>query len=131
MNKFIIALVSIFLFTSEIVNAADQFVSFSLDKDGMILTSKDLRNFKIYCDESDHEGVLMAMDNLRNDMFKVTGNKPDVSGEIDKSVKIIVGSLDKSSIISRLVKSGKIDAKLLKGKNEKFIITTLKSPVKV
>ncbi len=130
MNKFIIALVSIFLFASEIVNAADQFVSFSSDKDGMILTSKDLKNFKIYCDESDHEGVLMAMDNLRNDIFKVTGNKPDVSGEIDKSVKIIVGSLDKSSIINRLVKSGKIDAKLLKGKNEKFIITTLKSPVK-
>ena len=43
----------------------------------------------------------------------------------DETVRVIVGSYDKSSFIRQLLKAGKLENDLLKDKNEKFIITTL------
>ena len=45
-----------------------------------------------------------------------------------KNVRILIGSFDESPFIKQLVKSKKLDARELKGKNEKFIITTVKDP---
>ena len=46
-----------------------------------------------------------------------------------QNVRILIGSFDESPFIKHLVKSKKLDARELKGKNEKFIITTVKDPI--
>lgn len=48
----------------------------------------------------------------------------------DETVRVIVGSYDKSSFIRQLLKAGKLENDLLKDKNEKFIITTLHNLLK-
>ena len=48
----------------------------------------------------------------------------------DGTVRVIVGSYDKSSFIRQLLKAGKLENDLLKDKNEKFIITTLHNLLK-
>ena len=48
----------------------------------------------------------------------------------DGTVRVIVGSYDKSSFIRQSLKAGKLENDLLKDKNEKFIITTLHNLLK-
>lgn len=59
----------------------------------------------------------------------MTTVKPELSNIAGKEVRIIIGSFDKSPLIRQLVKTGKLDGKELRGKNEKYIITTLHAPL--
>ena len=96
------------------MSAAEQFISFEKQADAICLT--DLKG-EISCDPNDWKGVLMALDNLKGDLQKVTGRS---------NFPIVVGTLGKSAAIDKLAKKKLIDAKQLKGKNEKFIITFAK-----
>lgn len=96
------------------MSAAEQFISFEKQADAICLT--DLKG-EISCDPNDWKGVLMALDNLKGDLQKVTGRC---------NFPIVVGTLGKSAAIDKLAKKKLIDAKQLKGKNEKFIITFAK-----
>lgn len=87
------------------------------------------RSFSIWCDDAEHRGVLLAVRNLQTDFEKVTTVKPELSNIAGKEVRIIIGSFDKSPLIRQLVKTGKLDGKELRGKNEKYIITTLHAPL--
>lgn len=112
-------------------SAAEQFVSFTETSNGFPLFSPKDHSFTILCsDEDEHKGVLTAIDNLRADFEKVCGVKPEKANNTADNVKIIIGSIDNSPIIKQLIKAKKLDADLLKGKNEKYIITTLHSPLK-
>jgi len=116
MKKLIIT-VAIALLSGSIF-AADNFVLFdSSAQDSALCLSK---GGKINYDENDHKGVLIAINNLKTDLQKVMG-KTDAP--------IVIGTYGKSSIINNIVKSDKKLAQLLnkelKGKNEKYIITTV------
>lgn len=106
-------------------------MSFTQTGNSLSLLSPGNRSFTILCSGRDeHKGVLIAIDNLQADFERVCGVKPEkVNGTAD-NVKIIIGSIDSSPIIKQLIKAKKLDANLLKGKNEKYIITTLHSPLK-
>ena len=80
----------------------------------------------ILTDENDYIGVLRAVGDLRKDVSKITGTLPDI-GKSHSS--IIIGTVGKSVLIDQLIKDGKIEAKDIRGKNEKYIITTLQNPV--
>ncbi|WP_300699586.1 glycosyl hydrolase 115 family protein [Bacteroides sp.] len=83
----------------------------------------------ILVDKQEDKGVLRAVDNLQTDALKVTGIKPELTNAPTGKRILIIGSLDNSSWIKQLVQSGKINADDLQGKNEKYIICTVKQPL--
>jgi hypothetical protein len=94
--------------------AAEPFVTFQPQGDALCLT--DQRGEMLY-DPNDWKGVLIAIDNLKKDLQKVTGRQ---------DYPIVIGTLGKSDPVDKLAKKKLINAKDLKGKTEKFIITTVK-----
>ena len=110
MKTFIITILA-FVFGTTTMLAADQFVAFSSSTNTVCLT--DMRGNIVY-DQKDWKGVHIAVDNLKEDLLKVTGRA---------DYPIVVGTLGKSSDINKLARKKIIDASQLKGKREKFIIT--------
>ena len=100
------------------MNAADQFVSF---KQGDLLLNKN-KSMEIYLDTNDCRGVRYATNALAKDIMKVSGSKPSITSVFRKP-SILIGTIGHSAAIDKLIKQSYIDAKLLKGKREKFIIT--------
>lgn len=100
--------------------AADQFVAFKAE--GTLLCQKN-KQIKICVSDNDNVGVKLATTNLVKDIEKVIGTAPAISSSADNS-RIIIGTLGQSTVIDQLAKEGKIDAKELKGKIEKYIIYT-------
>ena len=99
------------------IKAADNFIAFTKD----INTTVELSaGGSITYDTNDYEGILLAIANLKNDMQAVMGHN---------NAPVIIGSIDKSKVIADLMKSDKNIAKLLnrelKGKREKYVITTI------
>ena len=88
-----------------------QFVSFSQEADGV-----SLADATIGYSAEEYEGVKMAIENLREDMKRVLGKAP---GESTDAPTILIGTLGRNKAIDKLKLSD------LKGKREKFIITTL------
>ncbi|GHT38089.1 hypothetical protein AGMMS49965_00420 [Bacteroidia bacterium] len=79
----------------------------------------------IISDDSD-KGVLRAVNDLREDMKKVTGYW--AQGFLSNAV--IIGTVGQSATIDQLLKDGKIDGKSLIAKREKYIITTVNNPTR-
>ena len=92
-------------------NVVPQFVSFSQEADGV-----SLADATIGYSAEEYEGVKMAIENLREDMKRVLGKAP---GESTDAPTILIGTLGRNKAIDKLKLSD------LKGKREKFIITTL------
>lgn len=93
--------------------AAEPFVTFTSQSDAFCLT--DQKGAILY-DQKDWKGVHIAIANLKKDLEKVTGRQ---------DFPIVIGTLGKSAVIDKMAKKKLIDANLLKGKREKFIITTV------
>ena len=100
-----------FVFTT-----ANQSDYFSLIQNG--------QSIQVISDPNDDKGVLRAVNDLKDDFRKVTGNLPAASGK----TAIIVGTVGKSAIIDQLLKVGKIDKNELAGKNEKYLIQIIDNP---
>ena len=118
------------------LQAADKFVSFIREEGTLELVTSQQRSFSILCADEEHKGVLTAVHNLQEDFYNVADIRPALvtdtkrEGNTDgQNVRILIGSFDESPFIKHLVKSKKLDARELKGKNEKFIITTVKDPI--
>ena len=119
-----------------ILKAADKFVTFNQEGGTLALTTTQQPNFSILCADEEHKGVLMAVRNLQEDFFRVTNTRPYLKIGAKKQVdegaqklRILIGSFDKSPLIKQLVKAKKLDVRELKGRNEKFIITTVTIPI--
>ncbi|RHI12835.1 glycosyhydrolase [Bacteroides sp. AM16-24] len=119
-----------------ILKAADKFVTFNQEGGTLALTTTQQPNFSILCADEEHKGVLMAVRNLQEDFFRATNTRPYLKIGAKKQVdegaqklRILIGSFDKSPLIKQLVKAKKLDVRELKGRNEKFIITTVTNPI--
>lgn len=97
-------------------------------KGAMALVDADHQQLNILVDAAEHKGVLRAVNNLATDINKVSGVKPGVVNKQTDQVRIIAGSLDQSSLIQQLVNEGRLDAGLLNGKRETYVITLVKRP---
>lgn len=117
MKKLLLSIVSIFL-AAPLLRAAAPFVSFT--PTGFCLNTGG--EFSIYIDTDDERGVETAARNVCSDLNRVCGASVSVSRNV--SSRIIAGTLGHSAAIDRMVKKGMIDVKSLRGKTEKFIITT-------
>ena len=124
------------LLSSLSLSAADKFVSFH--QGDLLLNANN--QVHIYLDHNDCRGVSYAVQALIKDIQKVSGSPAfiladsSISGKESTSISgkrnapkanILVGTLGHSAAIDRLVKQRRLDAKLLQGKHEKFIITLI------
>lgn len=83
----------------------------------------------ILFDANDNVGVKIAVGNLQSDFEKVTGRRPSLLQSAAGKRVIIVGSPD-SKYIQSLMRSGKLNKKLLAGKREKYVMTFVSHPFK-
>lgn len=85
--------------------------------------------YPVLIDKQEDKGVLRAVMNLQTDAQKVTGMKPKLSNVVTEKRMLIIGSLDNSAWIKRLIQIGKINGDDLQGKKEKYILCTVKQPL--
>jgi hypothetical protein len=106
---------------------AQQFISDKLQPN-----SFSLANTAIYVDAGDYKTVQIAASLLRQDIKMVTGKEPElISNPISASKTIIIiGSLDKSSLIKQLVEKKQININAIKGKWEAYQLQTISNPFK-
>ena len=90
-----------------------QFVSFSPETEGISLASA-----AIGFSQQEDEGVKIAARNLQTDILRVMGHSPLLM-EGQDTTTILVGTVDRNPAIAKLKLPN------LKGKREKFIITTI------
>ena len=85
----------------------------------------------IYLDNSDYPGVIRAAKDLQQDIVRVTDMTPElnVSAAPVNGPVIIVGTLDKNSIIKNIIQAGKLDISSIKGKWESYIIAVVDNPM--
>ena len=102
------------------IDAADKFVSFH---QGDLLLNAD-NQVQIYLDHNDCRGVSYAVQALIKDIQKVSGSPASILSDAN-TANILVGTIGHSDAIDRLVKQRRLDAKLLQGKREKYIITLI------
>ena len=121
------------LLSSLSLSAADKFVSFH--QGDLLLNANN--QVHIYLDHNDCRGVNYAAKALVKDIQKVSGSPAFLLSDANTALSggsnsqanaranILVGTIGHSAAIDRLVKLRRLDAKLLQGKHEKFIITLI------
>ncbi len=115
-----------------VLNAAEQFVSFTPVSQAVALSEKsEEKPVIIVSDQSDYKGISIALESFKSDLKMATGREAVISSDLKAGPRLLIGSLDKSSFIKRLVKEKLIDGKALKGKREKYLLTTLHNPLGV
>jgi len=101
-----------------VMSAMAQSKTFCIAKDGKTAT--------IVVDEQDWKGVIRAANNLGDDVRKVCGTPSEViahtSSILPHTSSIVVGTIDKSRLIDRLIKQKKLDVKKIKGHWEGYVI---------
>ena len=119
MKKVLILMLSFAIVSA--AQATERFVTF--EKTGGALS---LHNAVISCSASEHAAVKRAVTTLAEDMERVTGRKPEVrmdNGRTGTQNIILVGTVGCNKQVDEWVRKGILPD--LKGKTEKYIITTI------
>ncbi len=86
----------------------------------------------IYVSTEDHKQVTRVVQDLQKDVERVTTKVPEirnVAGDLSE-LAIIVGSVDQSPVIQKLMETGKLDeAKELQGKWESYLLKIVDEPL--
>lgn len=82
----------------------------------------------IVMDDQEDVGVSKAASNLQKDFQRVTGQLPARMFKPEQKRLILIGTLS-SKYIKQCIQRKKLDASLLKGKNEKYVMTTISQPL--
>ena len=121
----------IFFSVSSIAQQRQNYIVNHEIKDGFSIANNG-KSTTILISENDFSGVQKVGKHLQNDIFKVTGNQPNLVSKIDYNTEniIIIGTIGKGTIIDKLIENGKFDATSLTGKWEKFISQVVENPIK-
>lgn len=86
----------------------------------------------IYADGGDFTLIQKSASFLQQDIERVTGKKPELINTFPASAKniIIIGSIEKSSLIQQLIQQKKINVDKIKNKWEAYQLQTLSNPFK-
>lgn len=106
--------------------AAEPFVVFTATGNHFPLVANGVP-CPIYIDSSEDKGVMIAAGNLQQDILQVCGKKPELLASASSKRCIIAGTYG-TPFIKKLVSAGKIDKKVLDGKNEKYILQVIANP---
>ena len=98
-------------------------------KNGFALSIPN-RTTKLFISSDDYPGVIRALNDLKMDIGKVTGKEPVVTFDKPgrKDLSVLVGTLGKSKLIDRLVRTKKLDVSAIKGKWENYSIQVVRNP---
>lgn len=128
MKFFQLRLLLLFVFPFSLFSyAAQPFIEFGKDTGFILATNEQV--LPVLFDENEFKGVKRAITDLQSDFERVTDVFPDIVSEPTSNRMLIVGSIDNSKWIKELIERGKLDETLLKGKREKYIITTVQNPL--
>jgi hypothetical protein len=107
---------------------AQSFVTSKKEDGAFAMASSQVAS--IYVDDKDDWLVNKAATLLQSDIEMVTGKKPVIVNDLPSASKntIIIGTLDGSSIIKKLIAEKKIDISSIKGKWEAYQLQTLAKP---
>lgn len=99
---------------------------------GLTLLSSSANPTIIYVDSKDYPLVRLSAELLSQDLKRVTGEEHKIVHSIPANADklIIVGSLDRSSSISQLIRTKKINTAKIKGRWEAFQLTMVANPFK-
>jgi len=125
---FTITIISIVLFSSHAMAIDHKGIAHSELGQGRFSVISNGNPTAILADENDNVAIQIALKSLQKDFKAVSGKEAKLSFAPDESKMIIIGSID-SKYISEIISSGKIDGSELKGKTEKYIMTTIKNPI--
>ncbi|MBO9635485.1 MAG: hypothetical protein J7578_20440, partial [Chitinophagaceae bacterium] len=82
----------------------------------------------IQFDPNDHLAVQTAAKLLQEDIFRITGQRPELNPSLSNGPLIIIGSADRSGIIKKLVAGKKINLTAINNRWEAFQLTSAKDP---
>ena len=123
-------LLVIFIFANYALTAQVKVSEYPSKDSFPLVSSKEVA--QILIDSMDAKVVQIAANLLADDIFKVTGQRPEVIFSLDdiRSENIIIsGTIGKSSTIDKLIKLGEIDILSIKTKWEASVVrTTNKEP---
>lgn len=125
-------ILTLFCINAVFANAANDTKYISEDKsDGDFVIAEKGEAAQMLIDSKYDPGVIMAFNDLQDDILKVTDVKPVLNTDKASAAKnvIIAGTLGNSKLIDKLVSKKAIETDELKGKWEKFIIKTVKNPL--
>ena len=113
MKRFLFILITV---TAQlaVTRAAEQFVTFERT-DGAL----PLQGITISYSDQEYEGVVMAIRNLQHDMERVNLNLKTQNSKLKTQTSLLIGTIGKNKEIDKLKIAD------LKGKREKYIITTI------
>ena len=85
----------------------------------------------VYVDTNDYAGVLIAANNLRADVNRVTGRTPRAVNTADDlgTNAIIIGTVGNSQVIDGLIQSGKINVSSISNGLESYITQVVPHPL--
>lgn len=88
-------------------------------------------NTIVFCDSTEQEVVKIAANLFCSDVELVTGRKPKLTHSLDSLTEntVIIGSIEKSSLIKQLVSAGKLKIDSLNGAWERFLVQTVDAPM--
>ena len=110
------------------VGAADRFVNFSGSASDFAVARQG-KVLNILFDANDDEGVLMALQSLQNDFKSVCGSSPEIVSQASGNQECTIVGTAKSSLVSSMMKSGKVSASSLQGKKEKYVLQVVDRPL--
>ncbi len=119
-----------------VVNSKDNFAApndsyITTEKsEGAFTLSESGNSAPVYISFADYQGVIKAVKDLREDIYKVTNSKPALLTDISSSKEIIIiGTLGKNELIDKLVGEKKLNVEDVKGKWETFLIQVIENPL--
>lgn len=118
----------LFLFGMLCTYAAEPFIVFTKTEAAFPVVSGG-KPCPILVDGNEDKAILIAVQNLQEDLLRMSGTKAETASTPTASQYILVGSVE-SPYIKRLFKDGKLNKKELQGKNEKYVIQTIDQPMK-
>jgi hypothetical protein len=85
----------------------------------------------IYVDNSDYPGVIRAANDLDRDIARVTGIAPTLTRDAAtlRPAAIIIGTIGKSPLIDRLIRSRKLNVQSIAGQWESYLIQVVPKPL--
>jgi hypothetical protein len=98
---------------------------------GDFVLASDHFTANILVDPDDSKTVLLAAGLFADDVERITGHKPGVKNHMDdlSSDCVLIGSIEGSGIIKKLIRKGKIDISEIKGKWESCLIQVVNNPL--
>jgi len=117
------------LWQTGLANGQDRFVTTKKATGDVALVEKGAAA-PLYVDSNDYPGVARAANDLSNDILCVTGVRPPILQDQAAlhEPAVIIATLNKSSLLDRLIRDHKIDAAALRGKWESYLIETVTEP---